>query len=227
MNNAELNKKMVRHSRTLTYILAAFLLVALFLKNSVSKTTDYSNLASELGILSFIFISLALSVTPIRTLFPAFVFNGTIFFARRAIGVSSFAFAALHFSLQFVFFFGSSLDALFLFNQNASNAIFFGIVSALILFFMTITSTDWAVAKLGKNWFLLHRFVYLAYPLIILHAVLIGSDFTRLSFLSGVFLLAAALTIILEAARLNKTLRQKTISINPKPEPEKPPKRNP
>jgi sulfoxide reductase heme-binding subunit YedZ len=50
--------------------------------------------------------------------------------------------------------------------------IIFGLIAFLILLAMAITSFQWWKRKLAKNWKRLHRLVYLAVILIILHYAL-------------------------------------------------------
>jgi len=78
-----------------------------------------------------------------------------------------------------------------------------GVASLAALFLLAATSTDYAVKKMGRKWFTLHKLVYLAYPLIIAHAYSIGTDFGKsgLNAYSGSFLIIAAATLLLEAAR--------------------------
>jgi methionine sulfoxide reductase heme-binding subunit len=107
---------------------------------------------------------LSLACTPLNTVFgfrPALK-------VRRALGLYAFMYAAIHF-LIFV-----GLD--YAFNpQLLREAIFekrfalVGFAAFLILLPLAVTSTRGWMKRLGKNWKRLHRLVYLAGALVVVH----------------------------------------------------------
>ncbi|MDO8553697.1 MAG: ferric reductase-like transmembrane domain-containing protein [Candidatus Micrarchaeota archaeon] len=212
MTLKDINMKLVKKARILIYVIAFLLVVATWLVYSKegTMTTDMSN---AFGYLAFSFLSLALIVTPIRVIWPKFELNTTFLMARRALGVSAFIFALFHSSIQFFVNFAGDINIL---STYASANIFllFGSISLTILFLLFITSTDYAVRKLGKTWFSLHKLVYLAYPVIILHAYKIGLDFLdgKIDLYSGSFLVIAAITILLEIIRICFSLSKPKIT---------------
>ena len=184
---------------------AAFALLLLAIALSLGQSAiDTTRLANYSGFLSFSFISIALLITPIRKIFPQFGPNASLYYARRAVGVSAFGFALAHFALQFVFLFGMKVGLL-------GNALT-GLAALAILFALGITSTDYAVRKMGRNWFRLQRLAYLAYPLIIIHAIQVGLDFRNANAFSVSFLAIAAITVAFEVARVAKTISAKAKS---------------
>lgn len=190
-----------KHARKLVY--ASAILIALLTFLAYSKggalTADVSNAC---GFLAFSFISMSLAVTPVRILFPAFSGNAALYMARRALGVSGFVFALLHYAVPVL----ASLNGNFgYFLPMLGNfGIAAGAAALALLFPVAATSFDFAVKRMGRGWFTVHKLVYLIYPLIIAHAYTIGVDFAGkgINVYSGSFLLIAAATLLLEAARV-------------------------
>jgi sulfoxide reductase heme-binding subunit YedZ len=116
------------------------------------------------GQFALIFLLLSLAATPANTLFG---FRQAIR-VRRALGLFAFFYAALHFSI----FIG--IDYSFDWTQiletiTQKRYIVVGFSALIILVSLAATSFKWWMAKLGKNWKILHRLIYLAAPLVILH----------------------------------------------------------
>lgn len=204
-----INEGIVKKSRKTIYLFSAILVVLALILSLSEKGINTLFLANDFGYLSFIFISLALLVTPIRRIFPLFPFNPTMVYARRALGVSAFSFALLHFLTHFLFTFSGKIEAVLFANEISNFGISFGSVSLIIFFALFLTSTNWAVKKLGRNWFRLHQLVYVAYPFIIWHAIRTGADFREKTIFATIFLAVAGITIVLEAGRIFLYLKQK------------------
>lgn len=96
-----------------------------------------------------------------------------MFDARRLLGVSAFWFASLHVIISYssLFKLANPLTLPTTYQQS----FLAGSIALLILFAMTATSFDKAFRGMGKWWFRLHRFVYVALPLILLHALMTGA----------------------------------------------------
>ncbi len=88
---------------------------------------------------------------------------------RRSLGVFTFILALTHVSLVMNFF--AAWNFLEIFGKFE---LILGFAAFLILLSMALTSTDWAVRKLGRNWKRLHSLVYIAIILIVIHSSLIG-----------------------------------------------------
>jgi len=87
---------------------------------------------------------------------------------RRALGIAAFAFVLIHFLLVLALYF--DWQALELLNYFP---IVLAIPATVILLAMTLTSSDWAVQKMGMGkWKMLQMFVYPAFILILAHFVL-------------------------------------------------------
>lgn len=154
------------------------------------------------------FLYLALLAGPFcftfrTTLSPKF--RAKYLFARRAIGVSAFYFAFIHANLVFFGQLGGFAGLAFL-DTTYLVAIFCSGTALMILFLMAITSFDKVITKMTfPKWKALHRFVYLAGILIIIHALLLGTHFSNLSgAIPQLSFVAIAFLLLLEAPRLDK-----------------------
>jgi sulfoxide reductase heme-binding subunit YedZ len=132
---------------------------------------------------------LSLAATPANTLLgfrPALR-------VRRALGLYAFGYALLHF-LVFVWV-DYGLDfALILQDVGSKRYVLVGFSAFLILLPLALTSTQGWMKRMGKNWKRLHRWVYLAGVLAVVHYVwLVKSDIREpLTFGAAVLLLLAA-----------------------------------
>lgn len=153
---------------------------------------------------SYIYISLL--VTPLYTVFPNLPWRGFMVRARRATGVSALLFALLHASFAFFGTLGGFPGLSFL-TTSYLLSISLGATALLILLAMGSTSLDIAIRKLGPNWKRLHRFIYLAAMLIVIHATLLGTHFADLSqLIPKVFFGAVFFLMLLEAIRFDRYL---------------------
>ncbi len=153
--------------------------------------------------LSITYLYFSLLWGPLYGSFPKLPVKALFFKARRAIGVSSFLFALLHTYLTFFPLLGGFSGLGFLSN-NYLFSVGLGFVGFFILLLLTITSLDYAVNRLGKHWKKLHRFIYLAGFVILLHTIILGSHFARLSeTISKIFIIAVSILLLLEAVRFD------------------------
>ena len=116
------------------------------------------------GRTAIIILFITLTITPIRRLTGI---NGLIK-VRRLIGLFAFFYALVHFSIFLVFDLELSL------GQLAGEVvkrpwITIGFAALVILTVLAITSPQAMVRRLGKRWQKIHRFVYLAAVLGIVH----------------------------------------------------------
>jgi methionine sulfoxide reductase heme-binding subunit len=116
------------------------------------------------GKYALIMLVLALACTPVNTLFGW----RQVLKVRRTLGLYAFLFAAAHFTI----FIWIDYD----FNWEFLKAdildkpyIFVGATALLILSALAFTSFRWWMKRMGKNWKLLHRLVYLAGVLVVIH----------------------------------------------------------
>lgn len=131
-----------------------------------------------------------LAVSPLRR---AFGWNGLIG-ARRSLGLSAFGYACLHFAIYL-------LDQGFALGYIAQDVaerwwVTVGFGALLLLVPLAVTSTRGWIRRMGKRWQKLHRLVYLAAGLGVLHFFLLVKEDVRRP------LLFAAVLALLMALRL-------------------------
>lgn len=121
-------------------------------------------LAIETGEWAIRFLLLALAMTPLRYLTGSteFVRN------RRMIGLFALFYAAVHFLVWVSFLLGFSLDRIGA-EIIERPYITIGFASFIILVALGVTSPKVMVRRLGRNWKRLHRLVYAAGVLAIIH----------------------------------------------------------
>ncbi|MBN1310206.1 MAG: sulfoxide reductase heme-binding subunit YedZ [Anaerolineae bacterium] len=113
---------------------------------------------------ALILLVLSLACTPLSSILGWKQFSRV----RRALGLYAFLYAAGHFILFSGVDYGFNLK--FIWNDAANKPyIWVGLVALSILLVLAVTSFRWWMRRLGKAWKSLHRLVYLAAPLVILH----------------------------------------------------------
>ncbi len=126
--------------------------------NPVQQATQLS------GIYALALLVLCLACTPLNTVFG---WRDTVK-VRRALGLYSFMYAAIHVLIL------SGLDYQFNFNFLYADFrgklyIWVGVAAWLILLALALTAFQAPMRALGKNWKRLHRLIYLASVLAVLH----------------------------------------------------------
>jgi len=121
----------------------------------------------RLGDTALVMLLLALAITPLTTLTGYAPFNKL----RRPLGLYAFFYAALHFYLYAGLDFQFDLSLL-AGEVSEKRYIWFGLASLIILIALTATSYKKAMRRMGKNWKRLHRLVYLAGVLVLVHVAL-------------------------------------------------------
>ena len=158
----------MKRLRILTFLVCLIPFVLLLLKvlqNDLGPDPA-KELALETGEWSIRFLLLALAMTPLRHL------SGRMEFAqrRRMIGLFALFYASVHFLVWVIFLLGLRWGAI-LEEVVERPYITIGFASFLILIVLGATSPRVMVRKLGKNWRRLHRLVYVAGVLAVIHLV--------------------------------------------------------
>ncbi|MDA9311061.1 sulfoxide reductase heme-binding subunit YedZ [Gammaproteobacteria bacterium] len=158
----------MKRLRILTFLvcLIPFVLVLLKVLQNDLGPDPAKELALETGEWSIRFLLLALAMTPLRHL------SGRMEFAqrRRMVGLFALFYASVHFLVWVIFLLGLRWGAI-LEEVVERPYITIGFSSFLILIVLGATSPRVMVRKLGKNWRRLHRLVYVAGVLAIIHLV--------------------------------------------------------
>jgi sulfoxide reductase heme-binding subunit YedZ len=110
---------------------------------------------------------LSLVVTPLNTLFGWSILGPL----RKPLGLYAFMYAALHLLIFVALDYGFDLGAVFTEITSRWYAAV-GFASLLIMLPLALTSTKWAMRKLGKRWKTLHKIVYLSAILAVVHYIL-------------------------------------------------------
>jgi sulfoxide reductase heme-binding subunit YedZ len=119
------------------------------------------------GDIALILLVLMLAVTPILIFYQTNLFKGM----RKRLGLYAFFYTCVHLYIFFVLDYGLDWNQLVQLIMQKLYLIL-GLIAFIILLAMAITSFQWWKVKLAKNWKRLHRLVYLAAILIILHYAL-------------------------------------------------------
>ena len=116
------------------------------------------------GKYALVLLVLSLACTPLNTLFGL----RQALTVRRSLGLYTFMFAAMHFVIFIGIDYGFDWEFLRLDIIN-KRYILVGATALIILTLLAATSFKWWMKRLGKRWKALHRLIYLAAPLVVLH----------------------------------------------------------
>lgn len=136
-------------------------------------------------------LALAVAIGPAYKVFPALPARPLMRDARRLIGIGAAWFASLHVAIAYIVLFG--LPNPFSLPPAYGRAFVVGLLALLILLALAFTSFDRALKGMGKWWFRLHRLIYAAVALSLLHAFMVGSHSSSWSALIGLSLVTAAI----------------------------------
>lgn len=203
---------LLTYIRPIVFAFSFLVAIAIFVA-VVSRVPSYelrlTGLIETYAFAAVIYLYLALLASPLYAVFPKAPLRILYIKARKAIGVSAFFFALIHGSLAFRGLLGGFAGLAYLPTKYLI-AISLSAIALFILAVMALTSMRFFSIKLGQWWKPLHRFVYLAGILILVHARLVGAHFQDLS--KPIPLISAAallLLLTLEAIRFYRYLASK------------------
>lgn len=125
--------------------------------NNELGANPIETLTSTTGIWTLRFLVITLAITPLRRLTG----QAILIRFRRMLGLFTFFYASLHF-LTYIWL-DQYFDWPFIIEDIAEHPyIIVGFSTFLILLSMAVTSPKFMIRKMGKNWKVLHRLVYLA-----------------------------------------------------------------
>jgi sulfoxide reductase heme-binding subunit YedZ len=116
------------------------------------------------GLNAITFLILSLACTPLASVFGWKELTQR----RKALGNYGFLYAALHVTTFFVLDYGLNLSAIWR-DVGTKSFIIIGALAFLMLLPLAITSFNYWMKRLGKNWKRLHRLAYIISPLVIVH----------------------------------------------------------
>lgn len=119
-----------------------------------------------LGLWTLRFLILTLAVTPARDLF-----GWNFLRYRRALGLLTFYYALMHFSVYMILDQALYLQAVV---QDVLRRpfIMFGMAGLAMLLPLALTSNSFSIRRMGKNWIWLHRLIYIIAACGVLHYAL-------------------------------------------------------
>ena len=138
----------------------------------LTDTMSYGEVIHETGDWSVGLLFIALAITPLGRVAAKSGWLAFFRFHRRAIGVASFAYAALHTIAYLERKWGADLIV----TEGLKPGIATGWLALVIYLVLATTSNNRSVRRLGKSWKTLHRSVYAAAVLVFVHWVLTAFD---------------------------------------------------
>jgi methionine sulfoxide reductase heme-binding subunit len=163
---------------------------------------------------ALILLVLALACTPVNTVFGL----RQVLPLRRPLGLYAFFYVCIHLSIFALVDYGLDWE---LIKQAIveKRYVLVGFSAFLLLLPLAITSTKGWMRRLGKDWKRLHRLVYLAVVLVIIHFVWLVKADVREPLTYGA-IVAALLLVRLPGVR--RTLTNLRYRIRPRPHPAEP-----
>ncbi|MGO9340706.1 MAG: sulfite oxidase heme-binding subunit YedZ [Terracidiphilus sp.] len=154
--------------KTLTWI-ACLGPMALLVYQAVTNTLGpdpTANIELTTGYNTLLLLILSLAITPVRKLAPRL--SWLIKF-RRLLGLFAFFYGTVHMLTYVALYAGFNVQTM-LDDIAKRKFITMGLAAWLLLVPLALTSTNWAIRKLGgKNWNRLHKLVYVAAVCGIIH----------------------------------------------------------
>jgi sulfoxide reductase heme-binding subunit YedZ len=147
--------------KTLTWI-ACLWLAGLLVWGAVTNNLGpdpTARIAFSTGLATLYLLTITLAISPLRRLFPRL---GWLIKFRRLLGLFAFFYATLHMLTYVALYSGFSIAAM---ESDIARRRFItmGVAAYLLLVPLALTSTTWAIRKLGgKNWNRLHMLIYAA-----------------------------------------------------------------
>ncbi len=126
-----------------------------------------ASFTTRTGQSAIILLLLTLAVTPAVNITGYSKLIGV----RRSLGLWAFAYAVLHFVVFVALAYGFSLQYIIDDGLAKKPYIIVGSIALLILLPLAITSTRYWMKRLGKNWKRLHKWIYAAGILAVIHYI--------------------------------------------------------
>jgi sulfoxide reductase heme-binding subunit YedZ len=191
------------------WIPLAILLVQFFTNNLGFNPVN--TILKRTGRYAVLFLILSLTITPLRKILKLNV----IYRLRKPLGLFAALYAVLHFATYAIWDF--QLDLNLIWRAMIDNLfILIGAVALLILIVLAGTSFKKLQKNIGRTWVWLHRTVYLAAVMVILHYLLaikgdlltLQGNYTQPLIAAGVLLVLFILRIPWVVRALNRLFKQ-------------------
>lgn len=170
--------KSILNSRYFFWFLLAIptIPMTLLLSGGISPTPGasiYEFLLHPTGEFAARFMIIAMILSPLRMLFPKAKFWAWMIQRRRYLGVAAFLYALAH----TVFYLADQVSLNAIFEEIGQLGIWTGWLAFFIFIPLAITSNDYSVKWMGRNWKRLQQFVYVAAVATLLHWIFIHNEF--------------------------------------------------
>ena len=149
---------------------------------------------------------IALLLTPLRTIFPKARWLMWLRSQRRAFGLAAFGFAVLHTA----FYLMDMGQLKYVLAEITTLGIWTGWVAFLIFIPLAVTSTDRSVQRLGPKWTPLHRSVYIAAVLTLVHWIYVHDNAVPAWVHFAPLLVLEAIRIFIQTSRQNSSQERRT-----------------
>lgn len=156
-------------------------------------TMSYGQVVHATGDWSVWLLIVTLATTPLRMALPRARWPVWLVRERRALGVAVFGYALFHLA---VYAWRKAELALIL-DEGLRPDLLSGWIAFVVFTALAITSNDASVARLKRNWKRLHRLVYPAAALTILHWLLTAFSPTQALVHAAILLAVEALRLVL------------------------------
>ena len=150
-----------------------------------NDSISYGQVIHQTGLWSAGLLVASLAITPFRKVFNSVAWTLWLLSHRRAIGVASFAYAALHTGVYLERKWGADL----ILQEGLELELATGWLAFAIFVVLAATSNNASVRALGRTWKRLHRTVYAATILTFAHWFLAAYDATVGYILAGLLVL--------------------------------------
>lgn len=172
-------------------------------------------LGNYLGLLALVTYVATLFPTIIRIVFPSFKSNDVVRWLlkqRRGIGILAFVLAVGH-----TYFVIRKRNFDF-FDINTYKASVEGLSTLIIFTVLTITSNDWSIKRLKKNWKRLHTLTYAAMFLLTWHVInKMAGQWTWVTPIAAVSIIAITLLFFArKGAEFSKSLAKSRVHVSTK-----------
>jgi sulfoxide reductase heme-binding subunit YedZ len=136
-------------------------------------------------------LGVALSIGPLFRVFKELPGRNMAYDSRRLFGIGAAWFSTLHITVAYLSLF--KLANPLSLPGDYRRSFLIGGIAWVILLAMAFTSFNAAMRTLGPWWFRLHRFVYVAVGLAVLHAFTIGTHASRLPVVGSLAVVALSI----------------------------------
>lgn len=167
MKSSGLNYKFLKVTiHILSFTPLAYVVFAIFTQSRVLGADPQEKVLHLMGLWSLIFLLVTLTLTPINRFFKLPI----IIRFRRAFGLYSAFYLLLHIAIFFVFYL--EMDIAQLLQETIERPyITLGMIAAILMISLSVTSTKAIQRKMGRNWKMLHKSAYLIGGLGVAHFI--------------------------------------------------------